>query len=62
MAQSYLDHDNGVREVLHVDNYAAQHPGFVFALCEQCNRVWDDGIASGLTPAPSARCPFEYEH
>lgn len=30
--------------------------------CGHCNRSWDDSIATSLTPAPSARCPFEYQH
>lgn len=32
------------------------------AECGTCNRLWDDGIVTGITPAPSARCPFEYFH
>lgn len=30
--------------------------------CWSCGRAWDDGIVTGMTPAPSARCPFEYFH
>lgn len=30
--------------------------------CGTCNRSWDDGISTSLTPVPSARCPFEYAH
>lgn len=30
--------------------------------CGHCLRTWDDGMISHLTPAPSARCPFEYAH
>lgn len=30
--------------------------------CGTCGRTWDDGRISELTPAPSARCPFEYAH
>ena len=29
------------------------------ATCGQCGRSWDDSIVTGITPAPSARCPFE---
>jgi hypothetical protein len=32
------------------------------ATCGSCGRSWDDGQSTALTPAPSARCPFEYEH
>ncbi len=27
-----------------------------------CGLSWDDSIITGMTPAPSARCPFEYFH
>lgn len=30
--------------------------------CNTCGRSWDDSIVTGLTPAPSARCPFEALH
>ena len=30
--------------------------------CGSCGRTWDDAIVTGVTPAPSARCPFEYRH
>jgi hypothetical protein len=30
--------------------------------CGTCGRWWDDAIATSMTPAPSARCPFEYFH
>lgn len=33
-----------------------------YAKCGHCGRIWDDAIGTSLTPAPSARCPFEYEH
>lgn len=29
------------------------------ATCGSCGRSWDDSIVTGITPAPSARCPFE---
>lgn len=32
------------------------------ATCGHCERTWDDGHSSVLTPAPSGRCPFEYMH
>ena len=32
------------------------------ATCGTCGRSWDDSIVTSLTPAPSARCPFEYYH
>jgi hypothetical protein len=32
------------------------------ATCGTCGRSWDDDIITSMTPAPSARCPFEYCH
>ena len=30
--------------------------------CGGCGRAWDNSISTSYTPAPSARCPFEYFH
>jgi hypothetical protein len=30
--------------------------------CGDCGLSWDDAIPTGMTPAPSARCPFEAFH
>jgi hypothetical protein len=27
-----------------------------------CGLSWDDAIVTSMTPAPAARCPFEYFH
>lgn len=32
------------------------------ATCGYCGLSWDDGEVTGLTPAPSGRCPFEPFH
>lgn len=32
------------------------------ATCGNCGRSWDDAVVTSMTPAPSARCPFEYFH
>ena len=32
------------------------------ATCGTCGLSWDDAISTSYTPAPSARCPFEYFH
>jgi hypothetical protein len=32
------------------------------ATCFTCGLSWDDAIGTSWTPAPSARCPFEYFH
>lgn len=31
-------------------------------VCGYCRRGWDDTISTSLTPVPSGRCPFEYDH
>ncbi len=30
--------------------------------CGHCGRGWNDALGTSMTPAPSARCPYEYEH
>lgn len=30
--------------------------------CGTCGLSWDDSIGTSMTPAPAARCPFEYFH
>lgn len=30
--------------------------------CGHCGLSWDDGKVTSYTPAPAARCPFEYWH
>lgn len=32
------------------------------ATCGHCGLTWDDGIVTGITPTPAARCPFEGFH
>jgi len=32
------------------------------ATCGSCGMTWNDALISERTPAPSARCPYEYEH
>lgn len=55
----YADHENGVREVFDTDAYDLP---LSVATCGECGRSWDNDRASGLTPTPSGRCPFEYDH
>ena len=31
-------------------------------VCGHCHRGWDDTVSTSVTPTPSGRCPFEYEH
>jgi hypothetical protein len=30
--------------------------------CGTCELTWDDAVVTSMTPAPSARCPFEPFH
>jgi hypothetical protein len=30
--------------------------------CGHCGRTWNDANISSLTPTPSGRCPYEYDH
>lgn len=42
-----------------------RHPnphGLGLVTCGTCHLTWDDGVVTSLTPAPSARCPFEPFH
>jgi hypothetical protein len=32
------------------------------ATCGSCDMTWNDALGTGRTPAPSARCPYEYIH
>lgn len=34
----------------------------VLAVCGTCDRYWDDGAVTSMTPTPGGRCPFEYYH
>ncbi len=40
----------------------ADTPAENIVTCGACGFAWDDTIPTGLTPAPSARCPNEYNH
>ena len=58
----YVTHDTGVREVFKPAAYEVQYPDAQIATCGHCGRSWDDSLSTAWTPAPSGRCPFEYEH
>lgn len=38
------------------------YPGAMTCGDPSCGRSWDDTVSTGVTPAPSGRCPFEAEH
>lgn len=50
-------HDNGVVELTGDTKLPVSA-----TTCGTCGRTWDDGVVTGVTPVPSGRCPFEYEH
>ncbi|WP_301123464.1 MULTISPECIES: hypothetical protein [Mycolicibacterium] len=54
-------HWSGVVEVFDADVYRSEYPGTIVT-CGACGRSWDDTVPTASTPAPSGRCPFEYEH
>lgn len=45
-----------------VQPLVAGQPAKDKATCGHCELSWDDAICTSMTPAPSARCPFEYFH
>jgi hypothetical protein len=52
------------------DIYMADERGVVLldaddpraTVCGHCGAAWDDTVSTAWTPAPSGRCPFEYDH
>jgi hypothetical protein len=38
------------------------YPIIEMATCGACGRRWNDAATSSVTPTPSGRCPFEYDH
>ena len=56
-AERYITDDRGVR---YVGKGRPAPKSFKDpATCGSCGRTWDDGHVTGVTPTPSARCPFE---
>lgn len=58
----YETDDRGVVEIYDPGAYKARFPDAVITTCGSCDRSWDDSVVTSVTPAPSARCVFEYEH
>ena len=54
-----LTDERGVPYILNARN-ATLPEGW--AMCLSCYRAWNDAASTSVTPAPSGRCPFEYEH
>lgn len=59
---TYRKHVSGAREVFDIAAYKADYPGADVVTCGTCHRHWDDSLPTSVTPTPSARCPFEYQH
>lgn len=38
------------------------HPIIEIVECGTCGFRWNDALITGITPAPSGRCPNEYGH
>lgn len=45
-----------------VQPLAPKQPATDRTTCGYCGLSWDDAIVTSMTPAPAARCPFEYFH
>lgn len=54
--EAYLPEDFPVRPLRPVQEAKDR------ATCGHCGLSWDDAIATSMTPAPAARCPFEAFH
>lgn len=68
-APSFRTHPHGPRQVFRPDDYVKREEAAgreqvarQLATCGTCRKTWDDGHATGCTPAPAARCPFESTH
>ena len=57
-----LDIQTDDRGVEYITNGDAATLPRGWALCLTCYRAWNDEKSTGVTPAPSGRCPFEYDH
>lgn len=53
---------NGIPDTHPVRPLADGDPAVDRVTCGTCGRSWDDAVVTEWTPAPSARCPFEYWH
>lgn len=57
-ADQEISVDNGADEQ-HEDDGSVRT---VIVTCGECGRSWNDALISDRTPAPGARCPYEYLH
>lgn len=64
-ASERVIHKNDVEELFGRWEHVKDEDGRVImdpTTCGTCGRTWNDARSTALTPTPSARCPFEYEH
>lgn len=52
----------GAASIGRVQTFDDGWPVVILATCGHCGRSWNDALITGVTPAPSARCPFESKH
>lgn len=57
--RSFRTDSRGVRRIINREVYQSKYLNADIVTCGDCGRSWDDAHASGWTPAPSGRCPFE---
>lgn len=50
------------RGVEYIENAETEDLQTGWMLCLTCGRAWNDEKSTSVTPVPSGRCPFEYEH
>lgn len=67
--ERYLELSNLIdRELISIENGATPQIDergntlVGMATCGNCGMSWNDALITGRTPAPSARCPYEYIH
>jgi hypothetical protein len=53
-----ISEDNGAKAQRNDDGSVVED----IVTCETCGKSWNDALISERTPAPSARCPYEYLH
>jgi hypothetical protein len=57
-AEREISVENGAKEQTDDDGNIIED----MVTCETCGRTWNDALVTDRTPAPSGRCPYEYEH
>jgi hypothetical protein len=58
IGRELISEANGARPQLDDDGHTIVHT----ATCGTCSMAWNDALITGRTPAPGARCPYEYIH